>query len=218
MRACFKAAMAFGMVAVLAGPAMAQGRGGMGMMGGGPVGLLGNPSVQKELKLDESQISKATDLATETGEKMRGLRDQLSDLQGQERMAKQQELSKPINEAAMKTASAFLKPEQVKRLHEIEIQQRGATALSDPMIAKKLGVTEEQKAKVKTILDEQQADMQELRQSAGNDFQAIMPKMQALRKETNTKVMALMSEDQKKTWKELTGEPFELVQAPRRNN
>ncbi len=60
--------------------------------------------------------------------------------------------------------------------------------------------------------------MQEIRQAAGEDFQAAMPKIQALRKETNTKVMALMTEDQKKTWKEMTGEPFEIVQQPRRNN
>jgi hypothetical protein len=220
MRGCFKAALAFGMVAILAGPAMAQGQGrGFGMMGGGPVNLLGNPSVQKELKLDESQITKATELATATREKVMGLRDQLSDLQGQERATKQAELMKPINEEAMKTASAFLKPEQVKRLHQIELQQRGANALTDPTIAKKLGVTDDQAAKVKTILADQQSEMQEIRQSAGNDFQSMMPKITALRKETNTKVMALMTEDQKKTWKEMTGEPFEVVQqAPRRNN
>ncbi len=54
MRGCFKAALAFGLVAALAAPAMAQGRGGFGGMGmGGPVNLLGNPGVQKELKLDD---------------------------------------------------------------------------------------------------------------------------------------------------------------------
>ena len=105
MRGCFKAVVAFGLVAALAGPVMAQGRGGFGVGGGGPIGLLGNPGVQKELKLDADQIEKATALATETREKMMGLRAQLDGLQGQERMAKLQELAKPINEAAMKTAT-----------------------------------------------------------------------------------------------------------------
>jgi len=216
MRGCFKAALAFGMVAVLSGSAMAQGGGGFGMMGGGgPVGLLGNPSVQKELKLDDAQKEKAGALATSTREKMMGLRDQLTDLQGPERLAKQQELAKPINEEAMKTAHAFLKPEQVKRLHEISLQQRGANALSDPEIAKKLKITDEQAGKVKTILADSQSEMRELFQSAGDDRQAAMAKVATLRKETNTKVMALMSDDQKKTWKEMTGEPFEVVQQPR---
>lgn len=215
MRGCLKAAVAFGMVAMLAGPAMAQGRGGMGMGMGGPANLLGNPSVQKELKLDETQIEKAKELATTTREKMAGLRDQLTDLQGQERMTKQAELSKPINEEAMKTAKAFLKPEQLTRLTQIEIQQRGAVAFSDAAIAKKLGITDEQSGKIKTILASQQTGMQEIREAAGQDFAAMMPKMTALRKETNTKVTALLTDDQKKTWKEMTGEPFEVVQQPR---
>ena len=57
--------------------------------------------------------------------------------------------------------------------------------------------------------------MRELFQSAGDDRQAAMAKVQTLRKETNTKVMALMTEDQKKTWKEMTGEPFEVAFQPR---
>ena len=216
MRGCLKAAMAFGLVAILAGPALAQGRGGMGMgMMGGPANLLGNPSVQKELKLDEGQIEKAKDLAADYRDKTMGLRDQLQGLQGQEMMTKRQELMKPINESAMKTAHAFLKPEQVKRLHEISLQQQGATALTDAAVAKKLGVTEEQTTKVKSLLADMQSEAGEIMQSAGDDRAAAMQKVTALRKETNTKVMALMTEDQKKTWKEMTGEPFEVVQQPR---
>jgi len=216
MRGCFKAALAFGMVAMLSASAMAQGRGGFGGGMGGPVNLLANPSVQKELKLDEGQITKATELATATREKMAGFRDQLTDLQGAERAAKQQELAKPVNEEAMKSAAAFLKPEQVKRLTEIELQQRGARALTDAAIAKKLGITEDQTAKVRTILADQMSEMQEIRQAAGNDFQSMMPKIQALTAETNKKVMALLTDDQKKTWKEMTGEPFTIVQQPGR--
>jgi hypothetical protein len=218
MRGCFKALVAFGLVAALSAPVMAQGqgRGGFGMMGGGgPVALLANPGVQKELKLDSEQVEKATALATSTREKMTGLRDQLQGLQGQEANAKRQELMKPINEEAMKSAHAFLKPEQVKRLHEIALQQQGANALNDPAIAKKLGITDEQAAKVKTILADSQSEMRELFQSAGDDRQAAMAKVQTLRKETNTKVMSLMTEDQKKTWKEMTGEPFEVTFQPR---
>ena len=219
MRGCFKALVAFGLVAALSAPAMAQGRGGFGgMMGGSPVGLLANPGVQKELKLDSEQVEKATALATSTREKMMGLRDQLQGLQGQEAQAKRTELMKPINEEAMKSAHAFLKPEQLKRLHQISLQQQGPNALSDPATAKKLGITDEQAGKVKTILADMQSEMGEIRQSANGDFQAMMPKIQALRKETTTKVQALLTEDQKKTWKEMTGDAFTVVRAGRGNN
>ena len=211
MRGCYKAAMAFGMVVAMAAPAMAQGRGGYGGGQGGPANLVGNPSVQKELKMDSEQVEKATALATETREKMMGLRDQLQGLEGEEMQAKRVELSKPINEAAMKKIKAMLKDEQYARLTQIELQQRGMNALTDAAIAKKLDVTTEQAAKVKTILGDMQAEVRDIQQSAGDDRQAAMQKVNALRKETNTKVMALMSDNQKQLWKEMTGEPFEVT-------
>jgi hypothetical protein len=220
MRGCLKAAMAFGLVAILAGPALAQGGrgGGGGYGGGGPANLLGNPAVQKELKLDETQVEKAGKIAAEAREKMMSMREQLQDLEPQERMAKQQELSKPINEAALKSAGEFLKPEQLTRLHQIELQQRGLQALIDPVVAKKLSITSEQETKVKSMMTDMQSEAREIQQSAGDDRQAAMQKVQALRKETLTKVMALMTDDQKKTWKEMTGEPFTVPPPQRRPN
>lgn len=209
MRGCFKTAMAFGLVAILAGPAMAQGRGGFG--GGGVGNLIGNPGVQKELKLDANQIEKATALAADVREQMTEVRSQLEGLQGEEMVTKRSQLSKPITDAATKKIKAMLKDEQFTRLTQIELQQRGAAALTDPQIAKKLSVTDEQAGKVKTMMADMNAEAREIQQSAGDDRQAAMQKVQALRTETNAKVMALMSDDQHKAWKEMTGEPYTVV-------
>lgn len=45
-----------------------------------------------------------------------------------------------------------------------------------------------------------------------------MGKLQALRKEALEKVVASLTDDQKKSWKELTGEPFEIKFERRPNN
>src|SRR3954465_6004994 len=68
MRTLSRTCVALGLVALLSGPALAQqGRGGGRGMGGGGHGLLlGNPSVQQELKLDAAQIEKAKELSHET--------------------------------------------------------------------------------------------------------------------------------------------------------
>jgi len=222
MRGCLKALAMFGMVAALAAPAMAQGRGGFGggMMGGGMgggVNLIGNESVQKELKLDEAQIKKSGEVSQDYRAKMQDARSSTEGLEGEARMKKMQELLKAGNDEAMLTLGTFLKPEQLKRFKEVSLQQRGAGALSDPSVTSALKVTDEQAAKVKTILGEAQAEMREIGQSAGDDHQAAMQKIQALRKEVNTKAMALMTGDQKKTWKEMTGEPFEVIYPQRPN-
>ncbi len=212
MRGYLKAVAAFGMMAALASPAMAQGRGGMGGgMMGGAAGLIGNPSIQKELKLDEAQIKKAGEVAQDARAKMQDLRSSLDGLEGEARTKKMQELGRSSNEEAILTLGTFLKPEQLKRYKEISLQQRGASALSDPAIVSALKVTDEQAGKVKTILADSQSQMREIQQSAGDDRQGAMQKMLTHRKETQTKVMALMTDDQKKSWKEMTGEPFDVT-------
>ena len=72
MRALLRGVVGLGLVALLSGPAFAQGgRGGFGMMGGGGIAMLiGNESVQKELKLDDTQVTKAKELADKNREKI----------------------------------------------------------------------------------------------------------------------------------------------------
>ena len=75
MRTLSKTIVALGLVALMAGPALAQqgrgGGGGRGFGGGGGIGmLLSNASVQQELKLDATQIEKAKELSTKLREKV----------------------------------------------------------------------------------------------------------------------------------------------------
>ena len=120
-----------------------------------------------------------------------------------------QELTKEMNESTLKALGEFLKPEQIKRLHEISYQVRGAKAFSDPELAKKLNITEAQKGDIKTITDESNAEVREIFQSAGDDREAAMKKIAEHRKETLTKIVAKLNDEQQKTWKEMIGAPFE---------
>src|SRR6516164_5700356 len=124
MRALLRGAVGFGLVALLAGPALAQGQGrGFGMMGGGGVAMLiGNESVQKELKLDDTQVTKAKEVADKNREKMTAAREETKDLDQEERRAKMMELNKEINESTLKAVGEFFKPEQVARLKQISYQ------------------------------------------------------------------------------------------------
>ena len=112
MRTLSKTIVALGLVALMAGPALAQqgrgGRGGRGFGGGGGIGmLLSNASVQQELKLDATQIEKAKELSTKLREKVTAA---TQGLEGQERFAKMREMSKELNTEANTAAKEFLKP------------------------------------------------------------------------------------------------------------
>ncbi|WP_435017709.1 hypothetical protein TA3x_005329 [Tundrisphaera sp. TA3] len=208
MSAFSKVALTFGLVAAFAGTVSAQGRGpGGGFNRGGVVGLITNESVQKELKLEEDQIEKAKGVADELREKSRESMSSLQDLEPAERMKKFQEINWTTNEEGLKALGAFMKPEQTKRLKEIVLQQQGANALTYPPFAKKLNVTDDQSDKVRTIITDSFTEMREAMQAEGSDRMAAMEK---IRKETNEKVLAVMTDDQKKQYKEMLGEPFEV--------
>jgi len=216
MQAFRKLVLTLGAVALMAAPAFAQGRGGGGMFGGGPGALLSNKGVQKELKLDDEQVKKVETLSTELREKMTGLREKLQDVPQEERGEKMRELMKPINDDMKKSLAGILKPEQVKRLDQIQLQQQGVNAFADPETAKKLNLTDEQKDKLKGIVEDHRSQQRELFQGFQNDREGTMKKIQDLNKETMGKVTGLLTADQKATWKEMTGEPFTVQFQQRR--
>ena len=210
---------ALGLAALLTAQASAQGgRGGFG--GGGGAALLTNKGVLKELKVDDAQTEKLAKASEELQAKGREARQGLQDLSQEERRDKMTALTKTMNADMDKVVGEVLKPEQVNRFKEIRLQVRGADAFGDEAIAKDLKVTDEQKGKIKDLLADQQTQMREIFMGAADDREGAMKKVTELRKETKTKIVALMTEDQKKAWAGLTGAAFEFVPEPppQRNN
>jgi len=223
MRNVCKSMLIVGLALLLVGPALAQrgqGRGGFGG-GGGPGFLLMNPGVQKELKLSEDQVKKITETNESIRDKHRDEFEALGKLEGDERREKGEELRKKMTDETNKALAEILKPEQNKRLKEITLQQEGARAFNEADVQKALNLTDEQKEKIKTINEDAAKDFRELfprgRRGGGGGgppdqgaFKERMTKMATMRKENLDKVLSVLNDDQKKTWKEITGAPFEV--------
>jgi hypothetical protein len=222
MRTLFRTMLGLSLAALIASPALAQGRGGFGRGGGAGslYSLLGNASVQKELKLDDQQVEKAKEVVdkirAESREKMQGLQD----LSQEEQRTKRQEITKEITESTLKAVGEFLKPEQITRLKQISFQQRGLQAFSDPEVAKKLNLTDTQKTDIQEINREVMETMRGLfnQDSTPEERQEGMKKMTEARKAGLLKVEAKLNDEQQKAWKELVGAPFTIVMEPRPNN
>lgn len=185
-----------------------RGRGGFGRGGmGGPLMLLQNPGVQKELNLTDEQKDKIKEAAQPVQEKMRSAFQGLQDLSPDERRTKMQELQKEMTAAsteAMKNLKGVLKPEQEKRLHQIEFQQQGLRAFADPKVADRLQLTDDQKSSIKTIISDQTKELE------GLTGRERFTKMAELRKEGMEKAMGVLNDKQKTEWKEMTGAPFQM--------
>ncbi len=198
-----------GLIVLASAPAQAQRRGGRGGFGGmrnNALFMLRSPELQKELKLSDDQRADIGGLMSEAIGAMQDLRD----ADPEERREVMQELM----EEGQAELKKILNEDQQKRLHEIQLQQQGAAGIVSAEVAKELKITDEQKGKIETIIEETSEAQGELFQEMrdGGDREEIMQKVQELRKGRDEKVLALLSADQTKQWTAMLGEPFEMPQ------
>jgi Spy/CpxP family protein refolding chaperone len=157
--------------------------------------LLQNKSVQDELKITPEQLTQLR------------------------RILRDSEQERPTREALSKAVSAVLRPEQLERLGQIEHQLRGVWGLLRTDIQKQLGLTDKQKKEIHAILEDLEKGVREVARQAAMDAKrrAEAPKtIHALNRDCTEKALEHLSEEQRKTWKEMAGEPFELkVELPR---
>jgi hypothetical protein len=161
--------------------------------------LLGQESVQKELKLTDEQKQDVKQFA----EKLRGEMQGLRDLDPSEQESKRRELAGN----AEKEIGKILHPDQAKRLHQIGLQLQGAMALNNPKVAEELQLTSEQKEKVKDMQQQMQKQMEDLRQAGGSQ-EENREKIAEMRKSAASKAQEMLTPEQQTKWKEMTGEPF----------
>jgi ribosome recycling factor len=215
MRCLMTVCLALGLLAV---PALAQPpRGGFGQMGIGQ--LLMNKSVQEELKLDKESIEKIT---AAIGKVREDMKDDLAKLREQDTPREErQAINKKLTEATTKAVADLVKPEQMTRVKQIQLQVQGLNAFNNPEVQKAVNLTDDQKEDIKKVNDEAGQKVRELFQDAQGDqdkIREMRTKITAMTKENMEKVTKSLKPEQQKALKELLGAPFELKIEPRRPN
>lgn len=195
-----------------------RGRGGMfgARMGGGDMmllGLLRAEEVQKEIKLMPDQI----EALQKVGQEIRGERPDFdfrnaSEAERREFGQKMQQRNEEASKKVREQLEQVLLPEQHDRLRQIALQQQGVGALSDPEVAKKLELTEEQKEKLMEIQRSSREKMiASIREASENRDREAMGKMMAeSRKATLAEAREVLTSEQRKSFDEMLGKPFDL--------
>jgi len=198
-----------------------------GMLGaGGPVfspsmlwgRLLPLEKVQKELELVPEQKEKLKEIADKAAAKMRENRQammKLRDASEEDRRAKFTEMGNAMRaqaEQAKKDIEEVLLPHQIERLKQIAVQVRGLAALDDKEVQDALGITEEQKGKMKPVRDEM---MEKFRGSMGrggdeSERKARRDKMEAARKEVEGKILEILTPEQKEKFEKMKGAKLDI--------
>jgi Spy/CpxP family protein refolding chaperone len=214
-----KLVLLLGTLALLASPALAQGQGqGRGGFGGGAAGFLMAPNVQKDLQLTDAQVKKVQETLREIREKHQSDYTALREASADVRSAKMVTLNETVSDEVKKALS--FSAEQSKRFDQISLQARGVQAFANPTVGEKLNLTTDQKSKIHEIVEATRSSSAgALNKDASEQERTdARNKRAATQKENLTKVQALLTDDQKKAWNELTGEPIEIQYPARRTN
>lgn len=200
-------AIGLAILVVAIGEVSAQPPGGFRGPGfGGPPGqeslvmLLRMPEVRKEIAASDKQNKLIEELIADLQKQIQasvaGINfQQLQDLDPQERQKRFDDMRKK-SEQAGKKADEKLKPildgKQWTRLNQLQIQRQGVAAFNRPDIAKKLGLSDEQKRKLQAQSQDRFGPFGPAREKALAD------------------AVALLSADQKTKWQEITGKEFKF--------
>ena len=216
------AALLVGVVTVTA-LAQPQRGGGMMMGGGGPLALINSKTVQAEIKMTEEQVGQIKDWVKEYMPKMgEMMKEKFAEIPKDQMREKFGEIQAEMQKTLYKELGGVLNPDQIKRLKQIDVQFAGLRAFTNAEVVSALKLTDEQKDKLKDANETMQRDMRELRDEYGikgfnprptdaGKAAEFEKKSSALTKETMEKIMGMMTSEQKSTWKELTGAPFDVA-------
>jgi hypothetical protein len=100
----------------------------------------------------------------------------------------------------------------LNRLRQVRLQQEGGFALGNEYVRKELKITQDQMAKFMAIVQDLQKSVESLVKEvqSGGKPEESRPKIEQARKDHGKQLEAILTDAQKKQWKELLGPPFDL--------
>jgi hypothetical protein len=170
--------------------------------------------VQEELKLTKEQKEKLEQHLQELLPDAMQFFQKIEGLKPEEREKELKAYRQKAQEKLAAVLKETLKEDQRKRVRQLELQQEGAFALwhGDVEIGKDLKITDEQRKQFMAVVQDMQKKIEPLikeAQSSGKP-EEIRPKVMKIRKEHEGKIEALLTDAQKKQWKEMLGKPLAL--------
>jgi len=161
--------------------------------------LLRQKSVQKELELTPDTIKKILDFTEAQSEAAQKTVDlgEAARKEAFEKLLKQND----------KFLTDNLNAKQSKRLDQIMMQFSALTQLTKPEMVKELKLTDDQVKKFKDLQTEARKALGELIDA--KDPKGKSEKLAKLREETRTKILAVLTDEQKTKVREIAGPPFE---------
>jgi eukaryotic-like serine/threonine-protein kinase len=166
--------------------------------------LLTQPAVLDDLRLNEEQRTKMKDLMA------RVLKQWMDPFHDGGRFLPAERARRPLERARANEAevNSILTPAQQERLRQIGLQAEGPGAFRDPELVAALQLTSRQRKRIRAIEDEMRFAWMRPMGSPGH---GPAPERE---KRTNERILRVLTEEQARQWREMTGEPVKGLLTP----
>jgi hypothetical protein len=168
--------------------------------------LAGQKSVQEDVKLTEDQVAKAKKVSEDVNAKyVDALKAAARDY------SRQEQVRRTIREETDKALANVLKPDQLKRIRQIEIQLAGLTAFTFVDVSKEVRLNLKQNQDWQRRHDELEKESREIFKdvSTRDKLAEATAKVRTLSQEAAAKFVSTLSDEQKAAYRELTGKKFD---------
>lgn len=170
----------------------------------GQLYLLAQSAAHDDLGLDDEQRAKVKELSGRAGRRWVETMSDMGRLSPAERGRWFLDTAR-ANEAQI---NAILTPAQQFRLRQIALQAEGSGAFREPEVTSALGLSPEQRAEIRAIQDEAFWRLRSTRQGSSRDDAS--PKLKPMME----RILAVLTEEQVRRWREMTGEPLKGSLSP----
>lgn len=185
---------------------------------------LTEPQYQTELKINEDQAKEISSAFLNLNESQEKLSQEITKAKPEQYAAIQKRQEKLEQDTAAKVISV-LSQYQKSRLMELALQDTGPWALRNADIAKRVGLTNEQRLKVNALASKTIATLDEVHAKMGAQLEAapqgksgdkkreaivrsFEPRLKQIDTQSEAQVLAILTVTQRQTWKKALGAPF----------
>ncbi len=166
--------------------------------------LLRQPAVVEELHLNDEQRPKIRAFCVRVGKEWIDSFADVGRLPPGERVRRAVERARRYRTEI----NRLLTDAQCLRLRQIGLQAEGAAAFGDAEVVSELKLTAAQRERIRTI--EEEAALERMKNHAGNKDKFLSSDT----KPANERAVAVLTEEQHRRWRDLTGEPIKSPLAP----
>jgi hypothetical protein len=167
-----------------------------------------NPSVSQQLKLTDRQLAQLREANARFQAHYQNELGRFANLSPTDRQRVLRELEHNYNADNLQAAVTVFTREQASRYRQLELQNRGLGAFTDPPVRRQLNLSSSQVDQLRALDERTQRARQEIDRAAQGNRVEANRRYEVLQRDTENRVNSILNANQRKALQEMIGERF----------